>query len=295
MKRVGLALARGIAFAAVVLSGGRLTDTPLHPAHRSSNLEHALAQVRAQDFAPIFDLAGRRLAGYFTSEREERFLEAVFSLSGKWKAVTRGKASYEKFIRRTFEKHVFNAEEFSDVLEAIRVDYARGVSAAENRLLVALYEDLRVDRPGLELGDLRLEYAGLASAMAPHVLSDLGMNSISILGSEAATIVLVAALTSAGVLGAGAAAGGASGAWTFGVGLVVGIAAGVALDAVVGETYEDAARMELRRHVNALRNRMIGDVTDAIGRALLAHRALQERCVRHLYEGGSDGILAGRP
>jgi hypothetical protein len=295
MKRVGLALARGIVFAAVLLTGGRLGDLTSSPPASSAALERALGHVRAQDFSPIFDLAGRRLSGYFTVEREDRFLEAVFSLSGKWKAVTRGKASYERFIRKTFEKHVFNPEEFGEVLEGIRGDYLQGLAAAENRLLVVLFEDLRVERPGLTFEGLHLEYRGLAQALAPHVLRDLGMNGVALLGSEAASMVLVAALTSAGFLGGGAAAGGASGPWTFGAGLVVGIVAGLALDAVVGETYEDAARMELRRHVNALRNRVIGDVTETIARALIAHRALQERCVRAMFEGGSHGTLAGRP
>ena len=40
--------------------------------------------------------------------------------------------------------------------------------------------------------------------------------------------------------------------------------------------------MEVRRHVNDLRNRIIDGVYDALARALAAHRRLQERCIRAL-------------
>jgi hypothetical protein len=289
MKRVGALLARGIAVAGVLLSGGTLDDPG------PSRTSRALAIVRAQDFTPLFDIAGRRVSDYFDPKKEELFLEEVFSLSGKWKAVTRGRDSYGRYVRKVFEQKIFKAQEFDQVLEQIRADYAYGTAAAENRLLVTLYDDVRPARPVLSFESFRTEYRDLAAALAPIVMRDLGMNIVSLVGSDTAAVLLVAALSSAGVLGSSVAAGTAGGPATFGISLAVGVAAGVALDAIVGAAYEDAARAEVRRHVNVLRNRAIDDVHDALVKALLAYRTLQERCVVKLYEGEANEHVARRP
>jgi hypothetical protein len=288
MKRVGVQLARGIVVTAVLLAGGPLVDPG------PSRTARALALVRAQDFTPIFDISGRRVAEYFDPKKEDRFLEEAFSLSGKWKAVTRSKDSYERYVRRIFEKHVFSPAEFEKVLVQVRSDFAYGTAAAENRLLVALYDDIRPARPGLSFEKFRAEYGDLAASLGPQVLRDLGMNLVSFAGSDAAAVLLVAALGSAGILGGSVAAGGAGGPVTFGASLVVGIAAGIALDAIVGDAYEDAARIEVRRQVCGLRNRAIDVVHDALVKALLAYRTLQERCIVELYEGGPDEHPARR-
>lgn len=289
MKRVGALLARGIVVAGVLLSGDALDDSA------PSRTSRALAIVRAQDFTPLFDIAGRRVSDYFDPKKEELFIDEVFSLSGKWKAVTRGSESYERFVRKVFEQKIFKAQEFDRVLEQIRADYVFGTSAAENRLLVALYDDVRPARPGLTFDAFRSEYRELAATLAPIVMRDLGMNIISLVGSDTAAVLLAAALSSAGILGSSVAAGTAGGPATFGISLAVGIAAGVALDAIVGAAHEDAARAEVRRHVNVLRNRAIDDVHGALVNALLAYRTLQERCVIELYEGESHEHLARRP
>lgn len=289
MRRVGVLLARGIVVAGVLLSGGPLIDPGPTPTAR------ALAIVRKQDFTPLFEIAGRRVSAYFDPRKEDLFLEEVFSLSGKWKAVTRGRESYERYVRKVFEEKIFKAVDFEQVLEQIRADYAYGTAAAENRLLASLYDDVRPARPGLSFEAFRTEYRDLAASLAPIVMRDLGMNIVSLVGSDAAAVLLVAALSSAGVLGTTAAAGAAGGPATFGISLAVGVAAGVALDAIVGTAYEDAARAEVRRHVNVLRNRAIDDVHGALVTALLAYRMLQERCVVELYEGGPDEHLARRP
>jgi len=289
MKRVGALLARGIVVSAVLLSGGPLIDPG------PSRTARALGLVRSQDFTPIFGIAGRRVSDYFDPKKETLFLDEVFSLSGKWKAVTRGRESYERYVRKVFEEKVYSARDFDQVLEQIRSDYLYGMAAAENRLLVALYDDIRPSRPELSFAAFRSEYGTLAAAIAPNVVRDLGMNLISFAGSDAAAVLLVAALSSAGILGTSVAAGTAGGPVTFGISLVAGLIAGIVLDSVVGDVYEDAARMDVRRHVNGLRNRMIDGVHDALVTALLAHRTLQERCVVALYEGGSHERLDRRP
>ncbi|MBI3856776.1 MAG: hypothetical protein HY293_13900, partial [Planctomycetes bacterium] len=248
-----------------------------------------------QDFTPLFGICGRRVSDCFDPKKEERFVEAIFGISGKWKAVTRDRESYGRHVRKVFEEQVFSVQKFEPVLEQIRSDYAYATAAAQNRLMVALYEDIRPARPGLRFEKFRSDYGLLAGSLAPQVLRDLGMNLVSFAGSDAAAVLFVAALSSAGILGTSVAAGTAWGPMTFGISLAVGVVAGIALDALVGDAYEDAARMEVRRHVNELRNRVIDDVHDALVRALLAYRTLQERCVVALYEGGSDERLAGRP
>ena len=47
--------------------------------------------------------------------------------------------------------------------------------------------------------------------------------------------------------------------------------------------------------MNGVRNQMIDGVHDALVKALLAYRTLQERCVMELYEGGSHERLGHRP
>jgi hypothetical protein len=290
MKRVGGLLARGIAATAVLLlAGAPLRDTA------PSRSARALALVRAQDFTPLFDIAGKRISGFFDPAKEKRFLDEVFSLSGKWKAITRGRESYERYVRRVFEETIFSSRDFDGLLDQIRSDYHYGTAAAENRLLVALYDDVRTTRPELTFERFRAEYGELASSIAPHVVRDLGMNLISFAGSDAAAVLLVAALGSAGVLGSSVAAGTAGGPMTFGISLAAGLVAGIALDAVVGDAYEEAARMEVRRQVNRVRNQVIDGVHDALVKALMAYRTLQERCVVALYEGGSHERPDRRP
>jgi hypothetical protein len=289
MKRVGPWLARGIFLAAVLALPSSISDTgPSLP----PRADRALALVRDQDFSPLVDMAVQRIDEYFRQMREEEFLEEIFSLSGKWKAVTRRRESYERFVRKGFEKHLLNPAEFEKVLRKIGEDYAFVVSSSENRLLAAIFEDLRPLRPGLEFPSFRSEYSALCRDLTPCVLKDLGMNGVSILGSEAATVFLVAALTSAGILGGSAATGASGGLWTFGAGLVIGVAAGVAIDSIVGEDWEAAAAMELRGHLNRLRWQILDGIRDAVSRALEAHRDLQVRCVLDLYGGGRDGHLA---
>lgn len=289
MKRVAAWLTRGIVASAVLLGGSPLADPPPSP------LAHALELVRAQDFTPVFGLAARRIEGCFDPKKEEAFIEEVFGLGGKWRAVTRGRESYERYIRRVFEERVFAPGQFDEMLGQIRKDYEYEIAAAENRLLVALYRDLRPARPGLSFESFRGEYASLAASMAPHVVRDLGMNLVSWAGSDAAAVLLVAALNSVGILGTSVAVGSAGGPVTLGISLVVAVAAGVALDAIVGGVYEEAAREELRVHINGLRNRIIDIVHDALVRTLLAYRTLEEQCIIQLYQGGEDVRLADRP
>ena len=280
MMRVGKGLARGIVVASVVLTSGPLSD----PA--PSRLERPLRFIRSQDFTPLFDVVRKRLEGHFTPEREARFFEALFGVSGKWKAMTRGPEAYERFVGRTFEKSLLEPADLARVTESIRQDWSFGMRSSENRLLALVHADLRPFRPELTLEGLRLEYRDLALSLAPSVLQDLGMNAASLAGSEAAAMLLTAALTSTGLIGGGV--------WTFGVGLAVGLAVGLVIDQTAGEAYEESARIQIHLRVNEVRNRMIDQVFEALARAVILHRELQERCVRALYEGGPHGLPMAR-
>jgi hypothetical protein len=286
MNRVGPKLARGIIAALFACLGGGLSDAEIRP------LDRALGAVRGQNFGPLLEVAARRVSAYFTPDREALFLEELFSLSGKWKALTRGRDSYERYVRRAFEKHVYSPEDFKSVLAQIRSDYEFALQASENRLLVALYEDVRPRRPEMTFESFRMEYYRLVDRLAPDVLQDLAMNGVSIGASEAAAVVFTAALSTSGILGGSAVAGGAGGAASLGIGLVVALAVGWAIDATAGEAYESAARTELHVEVNALRNRLVDDVTDALAEALAAYARLQEECVLRLYSGGRHDVLA---
>jgi len=286
MNRVGRKLARGIIGAALACLGGRLSDAELRPVDR------ALMAVRGQDFGPLLEVAARRVSASFTPDREKLFLDELFSLSGKWKAISRGRDSYERYVRRAFEKQVYSPDEFQAVLAQIRADYEFVLQASENRLLVVLYEDVRPRRPELTFEGFRMEYYRLVDKLAPDVLEDLAMNGVSIGASEAAAMILTAALSSGGILGGSAAVGGAGGAASLGIGLVVALGVGWAIDATAGEAFESAASTELHVQVNALRNRLIDDVTEALAEALATYERLQEKCVLELTSGGRDDVLA---
>jgi hypothetical protein len=289
MVRVGPVLARGIALAAVLVAGGRLTDPtpPSDPPEAvlpAPDPERAIALVRSQDFLPLFDVMGRRIEALFPREREQAFLDEVFSLSGKWKALTRGEASYARYVRKSFERLVLAPAEVDAMLDRVRGDYAYAVSAAENRLLAEFEEELRPHRPGLAIEGLAREHGALAAALGPLVVRDLAMNGVSIAGSEVGAAILAAAL----------AAGAVSAPWTFGAGLVAGLVVGIVLDAVLGDLAEDAARAEVHRVLQDLRNRIVDAVHDALARALLDWRRLEEACVVELYRGGNHaGMAAG--
>lgn len=281
-------LARGIAFTAAFLAPVRLWDPPPSP------LERALFLVRSQDFTPLFESICRRLEAPFTAERQERFLEELFGLSGKWKAMTRSRASYERFVRKAFERHLFGPAEFERLVEGVRGDLACAFDAAENRLLVALYEDARVERPTLRFEGFRNNYAKLALDLRAQIVGDTGLNALSVGAGEAAAAAATAGLASGGILGGAAATGTASGVWTFGVGLGVSLAAGLAVDAWVGEICEDAARARIRAHLAELRNRLAEGVTRQAAEAVASFVRFQERAVRELYRRAADGRVAGR-
>ncbi len=279
--------ARGIVVAAaLVLGAGNLASPPPSAVPPPPDPARALAVLRAQDFGPLLDGAGRRVQGYFDERRQSAFLEELFSLKGKWKAVTRGQASYEKSVRRAFERHVYRPEDFRvRVTDAVREDLAFAVRAAENRLLVAIFDDLRPRLPSLELDELRVEHARLVDGLAPLVARDLGVNVVSIAAGEAAASLFSAACAGAGL---------ASGPWTFGAGLVAGLAAGLIVDATAGAACEDAARARVRTDVNALRNRLLCELDDALAKALAGWRRAQEAAIVDLYRGDRHAGLAHR-
>jgi hypothetical protein len=167
MKRVGALLARGIVVSAVLLTGGPLIDPG------PSRTTRALGLVRSQDFTPIFGIAGRRVSDYFDPKKETLFLDEVFSLSGKWKAVTRGRASYERYIRKVFEEKIFSARDFDEVLEQIRADYR----TARRRRRTGCWSPSTTTSDRRDRTELREVPAGvreLAASIAPHVVRDLG-------------------------------------------------------------------------------------------------------------------------
>ncbi len=283
-----MGLARGIVAAAVVFAGGPLAD----PA--PSLLDRSLRHLRTQNFTPLFDVARQRLEGHFTRDRERAFFESLFSLSGKWKALSRGPEAYDRFVRRSFERTVLVPDQLARLGQAIRQDWVFGLAAAENRLLAVLCEDLRPARPELTLPELRVEFDRVAESLLPSVLQDLGMNLVSMAGSEAAVVILTSALGSAGLLGEALLAGAAGGPWTFGVGLAVGLLVGLVIDCTAGEAYEEVAQLKIHLQVTEVRNRMIDDVYEALARAVISYRVLQERCIRALFEGRPHELTSAR-
>jgi hypothetical protein len=275
--------------AALLLAGGSISESEESAARR------ALAALRRQDYSPLFDVAAERLQGLFTKDREQAFLDDLLSLSGKWKAATRGEASYRRYVRKLFERTVFGPVDAERLLTQLRADLAYGFAALENRLLVEIEADLRHCRPDLTLPALAGEYRRLSERVAAGVAGDLGMNVVSLVGSEVVSVLGLSALASSGALGPSLAAGGATGAWSLGVGLLLGLGAGLALDWALGDLYEDVARAELRATIHVLRSRLIDEVHATLVAAVLRHREFQEACIRDLFGRRAHGGLVARP
>lgn len=264
MERAGLGTAWGIVLAVVFAAAVPLSNPTPAP------LDRALSLVRAQDASPAFESAGRRLQAHFAAMDEDAFIGEIFSLKGKWKALTLDRRAWRDHVQDVFEKHLFNPAALEVVLRDIAEDFRRVEEGQENRLRAALTPALRGSRPEISFPVFESAPGEFASA----VTGDLVMNVVAIGGGEAITMPVLAA-------GGG-----------FGWGLIVGLVAGVALDALVGEAHEGMARGEVRLCLNGLRNRILDDVVAALGSAVAARRRAQERCVRKIFERGAYDDMA---
>jgi len=261
-----------------------------------STLARESAHRRSAEAMQVLDLVGQRIEEFFSlrQERVEAFSAELFSFRGKWRALFWSREDFERHVRRRFEATMFRPEDFDrEVVAAVREDLSFAIDASEAGLASDLSRWVRSSRADAPAIDLRPE---LSKLVASRVLEDLGLNLVSIVGSEAAAAAGTAALARAGLLGA-AAAGGAGTSWaTLGVSIVVGVAVGLVIDATVGEVLEDEAKEAVRNELARLRLRMMESedgLWHAARRVLESHgRAMERSAVRIVEEArhGARGI-----
>ena len=171
---------------------------------------------------------------FLDSKKNTRgFADEALSLGSKWRLIvdyvpfTRG-GRHEAFIREKFEKHIFNPEQFEEVVGQAVASYLKHVESIESKMLVDIRTDV-ADFPTayiisqMDDSKVRASYEDAIKraleASGGSLRTDVATEIVSIIAGEVLTQVAVRLGVSAGVLGTGAAS-----TWaTFGIGFVVSV------------------------------------------------------------------------
>jgi hypothetical protein len=263
-------------------SCGRPPDSVSADAARASARRHS-----AQSFQ-VLDLVSKRIEEFFGRRQQnvQAFSDELFGLRGKWRALFWSREDFERHVRRRFEDHLFRPEDFErEVVGPAREDLVFAIEASEAGLASDLNRWTRAARADVTPPDVR---PALSRMVAGLVVEDLGLNIASIAGSEVAALAASAILTRGGILGASVAAGAGTSWLTLGISLIVGVVAGVLIDAVIGEELEAGAQDTVRYELDALRRKMLESdegLWKAARRALEAHGRALERSAGLWIEG----------
>jgi hypothetical protein len=174
----------------------------------------------------------QQVTDYYESLKEggrlERFASEVLSLPAKWKLITKSRSDFDAYVSEQFASLVLSEDDVRTMMTSVIASYAHDLEATDNKMLVALKSDtdttaadFQVTLPSVPQIDER--FAEVLQAARIAAIQDVPLT----IAREVANIVVMQvvgdvtaqALTSAGILGAGAA----SGVATFGVGLVGGL------------------------------------------------------------------------
>jgi hypothetical protein len=159
----------------------------------------------------------------------ERFASEVLSLPAKWKLITRPRSEFESYISQQFAALVLSENEVRTMMTSVIASYAGELEATDNKMLVALKADTDTTAANFQVTlpsvpQIDRQFSEVVKAARIAAIQDVPL----LIAREVANIVVMQvigdvtaqALTSAGILSAGAA----SGVATFGVGLVGGLA-----------------------------------------------------------------------
>lgn len=196
------------------------------------------------------DLTSRligRIESFFDARKAgaREFAEAALGWRSKWELI-KSRQGHREFIAERFSEYIFTQEELAALLAEAAAEYAQGLKAVENELLVQIRADLQ-DLPASALPSFSNEqvlsgrFGQVVAAVAADVARDFQVNVGQEIGSfaigEVAAAVVTKTLTAAAtrlgisgtVLGTGAAASWA----TFGAGIVIAIAVDLVLDWII--------------------------------------------------------------
>lgn len=190
------------------------------------------------ELSPVHDLfaQGRRGARAFADD--------ALGWGSKWKLVTDYVSKgheHGKFLQQQFSKRIFSPEQLQAAVEAVVTAYMRHLDDVDSQLLVRLEADLsgipaEQFTPGIDRDAIRQVIAEALRQAREASTADfggmVGREIASLIAGQVLTTVALQLAASTGILSAGAA----SGAVTFGAGLVVGVVA----DCIVSWAYDKA-------------------------------------------------------
>lgn len=183
-----------------------------------------------------------------------RFVEEITGIRTKCVMVWKGakdlwpwqkdRARVRRMVEEKWNKCMLSPQDMKDRMEDILAGYGKALRAERNRLMVDVGEimkDVNVQGKRTGVDVRRVCEEQFERALRPMLLKSLGSEVVSLVASEAAGVVMVnvvsVVMTRAGML----AAGGLSGAATFGIGLVVGLI----VDWIISEYADAKMRQEL--------------------------------------------------
>lgn len=175
----------------------------------------------------------------------DAFADDVLGWYSKYKLI---RGQHEEYLAETFRKHFFGPDELKQAMTNAVQEYVADLEAIDNRMLV----DIRMDVADLPAGaslqampvpDLQQRYRVLSSRIAgvtgADAAVDVGRVAADMIVTSVITMMATRLGTSAAVLGAGAA----SGWWTLGIGLVVGVIVDQIIGAVWNWTYDPHGKL----------------------------------------------------
>lgn len=192
--------------------------------------------------------------------KADAFADDVLGWYSKYTLI---RGQHEKFLAETFRKHFFGPDELKQAITNAAQAYVADLEAIDNRMLVDIRMDI-ADLPdgaslqAMPVPDLKDRYRLLCSRIAgitgADAAVDIGRVATDMIVTSVVAMMAAGMGTSAVVLGGGAA----SGWWTFGIGLVVGVIVDQIIGAVWNWTYDPHGKLV------AMMNKKIDEVRSLV-------------------------------
>lgn len=222
--------------------GARDDQMPAVRNRAAPHIDKAEVESR-QGIAPSL----QSLEAFFDDAKEDAaaFADDVLGWYSKYKLI---RGQHEEFLAETFRSHFFGPDDLRRVMTDAVAAYVAELEAIDNRMLV----DIRMDVADLPAGatvgampvpDLQERYRAVCGRIAgitgADAAVDVGRAAADMIVGSVVAMMAARMGTSAVVLGTGAA----SGWWTFGIGLVVGVIVDQVIATVWNWTYDPHGKL----------------------------------------------------
>jgi len=199
------------------------------------------------DSLAVIDPSLQSLQTFFDEAKDQAgaFADDVLGWYSKYKLI---RGQHEEFLAETFREHFFGPDELKQAMTNAVQAYVADLEAIDNRMLVDIRMDI-ADLPAgasiqaMQVPDLQDRYRSLCSRIAgitgADTAVDVGRAAADMIVGSVVAMMAARMGTSAVVLGGGAA----SGWWTFGIGLVVGVIVDQIIGAVWNWAYDPHGKL----------------------------------------------------